>query len=195
MPFEAFVVALLGGVVVLSLLVAWSDYRTRRIPNKYLAWGALYALGIFAAMAVLLPLKPVLKGFLFSLLGMLLGGFFLYLPYRYKQVGAGDVKLMMVYGLFLGPKGVILALLNGALVGGIWALVLAWRIGGLGHLWYNLKFMARSIWLSGGKEMSWNLRSEKAIAMPYGVALAAGAISVALWQLPLHLGRLLGTSA
>lgn len=195
MSMSPFVVALLAGLILLSCMVAWQDFRTRRIPNNFLLWGTVYALAVFAAMAVFLPLGQVARGFLFSLLGVLLGGFFLYVPYRYKQVGAGDVKLMMVYGLFLGPKGVILALLNGALVGGVWALYLAWRIGGLGHLWYNLKFMARSVYLSGGKEMSWNLRSENALVMPYGVALAIGAISVAAWQLHLHLGRLLGTAA
>lgn len=192
LSFELFVVALLGGVVVLSTLVAWQDFRCRRIPNHFLLWGVVYALSVFFAMALFLPIGDVFKGFLFSLVGVAIGGFFLYVPYRYKQVGAGDVKLMMVYGLFLGPKGVILALLNGALVGGVWALALAWRIGGLKHVWYNLKFMARSIYLSGGKEMGWDLRSEKALAMPYGVALAAGAVSVAVWQLHLHLGRLLG---
>jgi len=195
MSMSIFVLALLAGLVVMSGLVAWQDYRTRRIPNAYLLWGTLYALGVFLAMAVMLPLGQVGRGLLFALLGVAIGGFFLYVPYRYKQVGAGDVKLMMVYGLFLGPKGVILALLNGALVGGVWALALAWRIGGLGHLWYNLKFMARSVYLSGGREMSWNLRSQHAVAMPYGVALAAGAVSVALWQMYLHAGRLLGAAA
>lgn len=195
MEFEWFIIALLTGVIVMSCLVAWKDYCTRRIPNVFLIWGLVYALAVYVLMLVFLPVGLVLKGFLFSLLGMLLGGFFLYVPYRYKQVGAGDVKLMMVYGLFMGPKGAILALLNGALVGGIWALALAWQHGGLAHMWYNMKFMARSVWLSGGKEMSWNLRSENAVAMPYGVALAVGAISVAVWQLHLHIGRLMGVAA
>ena len=143
--FEWFVVALLAGVILLSLLVAWQDLRTRRIPNTYLLWGVVYALSVFVVMAVFLPLGQVALGFLFAIMGILLGGVFLYVPYRYKQVGAGDVKLMMVYGLFLGPKGVILALLNGALVGGVWALILAWKHGGLGHMWYNMKFMAQSV--------------------------------------------------
>ncbi len=192
---EHFIVALLVGAIVLSLFAAWHDIRTRRIPNRLLKWGILYFLAIFIAMAFLLPIGNVLKGFLFALLGMVLGGAFLYFPYQYRQVGAGDVKLMMVYGLLLGPKGVILALLNGAIVGGIWALALAWRIGGLKHMFYNMKFMARTVWLSGGKDMGWDLRSEGAIAMPYGVALAAGAILVCVWQLNLHLGRLFGVDA
>lgn len=195
MVFSGFVAALLAGLLALAAIVSVYDYRFRRIPNAALIWASVYALLVFAAMAFSLPIGDVAKGFLFAIMGILLGGFFLYVPYRYKQVGAGDVKLMMVFGLFLGPKGVILALLNGALIGGLWALVLAWKIGGLGHMWYNMKHMAQSIWLSGGKEMGWDLRSEGAIAMPYGVALSIGAALVAIWQLKLHIGRLLGVEA
>ena len=194
MDLSGFILALLAGVVVLSAVVAVHDFRTRRIPNRVLLTGISYALLVFVAMAFFIPISQVLKGLLFSLFGVALGGLFLYPPYRLKQVGAGDVKLMMVYGLFLGPKGVILALLYGAMVGGIWALGLAWKIGGIGHLWHNLKFMARSVYLSGFKDMGWDLRSEGAIAMPYGVALSVGAILVTLWQFKIHVGRLLGVS-
>ena len=67
--------------------------------------------------------------------------------------------------------------------GGIWALVLSWRHGGLKKLWNNMVFMWRSAWLSGFKEMSWDLRSAGAVTMPYGVALSAGAALVAIWQM------------
>lgn len=189
MSFELFVIALLAGVIVLSALVAVHDYRFRRIPNRYLAWATAYALTIYLGMGFFLPLATVFKGFLYGLLGAVAGGVFFYMPYKLRQVGAGDVKLVMVFGLFLGFKGVILSILLGAMVGGVWALMLAWRHGGIGHLWYNMKYMARSMYLSGFKDMSWDLRSEGAIAMPYGVALAAGAIMIATEQLMLHYQR------
>jgi prepilin peptidase CpaA len=190
-----YIVALLTGLIVLSVAVSISDFKFRRIPNKYLLWGLVYAVLVFVAMTFTMPIKDVGKGFLFSFMGFLLGGVFLLPSYLLKQVAAGDVKLMMVFGFYLGPKGIIFALLNGALIGGIWALVLAWQLGGLGHMLYNLKFMARSAYLTGFKEMGWDLRSEKAIKMPYGVALSIGAILVAIWQLYIHIGRLLGVPA
>lgn len=190
MKSEYFVIALLVGSILLSACVAVSDFKFRRIPNQYLFVGVLYFFVIFAAMLLFLPLGHVLKGFAFSLIGFLIGGLFLYPAYKLKQVGAGDVKFMMVLGLLMGPKGVILALLLGAMVGGVWALILAWRIGGLKHLWYNMQFMAKSAYLSGFKDMGWDLRSQGAVAMPYGVALAAGAILIALQQLNLYYGYL-----
>jgi prepilin peptidase CpaA len=178
-----FAYSMLGGLLVLALLVSICDFRMRRIPNYLLAIAMAYAVGLFISLGYLEGFSLISRGLVMSLLGMALGWFFLILPYRLRQVGAGDVKLLMVFGFFLGPLGVILALLNGAIIGGIWALVLSWRHGGFKKLWDNMVFMWRSAWLSGFKEMSWDLRSAGAVTMPYGVALSAGAALVAIWQL------------
>lgn len=191
MHFSHFVILLLSGVLVLCGFVAVSDYKYRRIPNKYLLIATIYAISIYMVMFMFMPPFIVLKGFLMSLLGMVLGGLFLYPAYLIKQVGAGDVKLMMVFGLFMGMRGVLLAVLVGAILGGLWALGLAWKHGGLGHLWYNIKFMARSAYLTGFKEMGWDLKSEGAIKMPYGVALCGGAALIAIEQIHLHYHKLL----
>lgn len=187
MKLPTLIIALLFGLVFISILVSISDYRYRRIPNQYLVWGSVYALAIYVLMFTLLPFATVIRGFLMSLLGVIASGMFFYLPYKYRQVGAGDVKLAMVFGLFLGFKGSILAILLGAMVGGVWALALAWKHGGIGHMWYNIQFMAKSMYLSGFKEMNWDLRSDGAIAMPYGVALCIGATLIAIQQLLIQL--------
>lgn len=174
---------MLSGLLILALLVSIYDFRMRRIPNFLLVIAMVYASGLFLMLGILEGFQLITKGFVMSLVGMALGWFFLIFPYRLRQVGAGDVKLLMVFGFFLGPLGVILALLNGAIIGGIWALILSWRHGGLKELWSNMVFMWRSAWLSGFKEMSWDLRSAGAVTMPYGVALSAGAALVAIWQI------------
>lgn len=194
MPFEYFIIALLVGVIVLSFFVSFYDFKYRRIPNKLLLTGLVYGVLVFVCMAFFIPLNIVFKGFLFGLIGLMAGGVFLYVPYKYKQVGAGDVKLVMVFGLLLGFKGVILSILVGAIIGGIWALGLAWRNGGLHHMWYNMKYMARSMYLSGFKEMSWDLRSEGAVTMPYGVALSTGAVLIALQQMQIQYEKLIQLS-
>lgn len=195
MVFSHFVLLLLGGVIVLSLMVAVKDYQYRRIPNLYLLYAVVYWLVIFIGMFITLPALEVVRGLILSLIGMVLGGLFFYMPYKLKQVGAGDVKLVMVLGLYLGMRGVILAVLIGAMLGGVWALGLAWKHGGLKHLCYNLKFMARSAYLSGFQQLGWDLKSEGAIAMPYGVVLSAGAILVALEQVQLHVSKLVALFA
>lgn len=190
MVFSHFVVLLLTGLLTLCAFVSFSDYKYRRIPNKYLLIASCYALFIFFTMLFYLPVDQVFKGFLMSILGIIIGGLFLYPAYMLKQVGAGDVKLMMVFGLFMGPKGTILTILIGAMIGGVWALALAWKHGGLKHMWYNMKFMAKSAYLSGFQDMGWDLKSEKAIKMPYGVALSAGAAVIAIEQLNLQYHKL-----
>jgi prepilin peptidase CpaA len=194
MIFEYFIIALLCGVIALSLVVSVYDFKYRRIPNIALSIAIAYTLCVFILMIFFVSFSIAAKGFLYGLLGAMAAGVFLFLPYKYKQVGAGDVKLVIVFGLLLGFKGVMLSILFGAMFGGVWALGLAWWHGGLTHLWYNIKFMARSLYLSGFKEMSWDLRSEGAIAMPYGVALSAGAVLIASEQLLLHVNRLMNLS-
>lgn len=178
-----YILMILSGLLVLALLVSICDYRMRRIPNNLLLLAMGYAISLLVIFGFIVGLRFFLMGLLMSLLGMALGGFFLFMPYRMRQVGAGDVKLMMVFGFYLGPMGTIFALLNGAIIGGLWALVLSMKHGGLQKLWNNMVFMWRSAWLSGFKEMSWDLRSAGAITMPYGVALSAGAALVAVWQI------------
>ena len=191
MVFSHFVILLLTGLLVLCGFVAVSDYKYRRIPNSYLKVATYYALFIFAAMFIYLPAGQVLRGFLMSLLGLVIGGLFLYPAYLVKQVGAGDVKLMMVFGLFMGARGTILTILIGAMIGGLWALALAWKHGGLKHILYNMKFMAKTAYLTGFKDMGWDLKSEKAIKMPYGVALCGGAAIIAVEQLILQYHKLI----
>ena len=75
MVFSHFVILLLTGLLVLCGFVAVSDYKYRRIPNSYLKVATYYALFIFAAMFIYLPAGQVLRGFLMSLLGLVIGGY------------------------------------------------------------------------------------------------------------------------
>jgi len=54
--------------------------------------------------------------------GAALGFMFLLLPYLYGGIGAGDVKLLAVYGTLLGPNLIITAFFYGAILGGVVAL-------------------------------------------------------------------------
>lgn len=172
----------MAGLAFLAVAVAISDLRVRRIPNAWLLAGLGYALALLCALAFMSGPAMALRGLMMGLFGMLVGGLACLPGYMARQMAAGDVKFMMVIGFFLGPMGAVFALLNAALVGGLWALGIAWRSGGLGHVWHNLKFMARSAWLSGLRDVGWDLSSAGALRMPYGVALSIGACSVIAWQ-------------
>lgn len=193
--FSYFIIAFQVVLIALAISVSISDYKYRKIPNKHLLLALIVSFSIFVFMFLFFPFKQVGMGFLRALMGFLVGCFLLLPAYFIRQVAAGDVKLLMVFGFILGPKGAVLALLNGAIIGGIWALMIAWQQGGFGHLVYNLKFMARSAYLTGFKEMGWDLRNEKALKMPYGVALSVGAALVSFWQLYIHIEKVLGLVA
>lgn len=99
-------------------VIAWTDWKTMRIPNRLNA--AVFVTGLCAFFTVPGPGVPerVLGMFVVSvpmLLAALLvpGGF-----------GGGDIKLMAAGGLFLGWEGNVLAAALGIFAGGIWGLYL-----------------------------------------------------------------------
>jgi prepilin peptidase CpaA len=64
-----------------------------------------------------------LDGLLFSAGGLALGIAVFILPYLMGVMGAGDAKLMGAVGAILGVKGVFIAFLFTAIIGGVYALI------------------------------------------------------------------------
>ena len=108
------------------------DLRCGRIPNSLILCGILCGTVFRLNEAVLLVRTGVsvcpaaaclaqgFAGFLFpfivlSLLALL------------KMIGAGDVKLLAVIGLFSGPKGSFLVLLYSIFAGGVISVFLVWK--------------------------------------------------------------------
>jgi prepilin peptidase CpaA len=106
--------AFLGGIL---LIAAFTDIRSQRIPNTLTYSSMVFALSFHV-------LGSGLHGLLFSLAGLALGLAFLIMPYLMGGMGAGDVKLLGAVGAALGPKGVFVAALCTALVGGVYAAAL-----------------------------------------------------------------------
>lgn len=163
-----------GAVIGASLVAAYSDLRTRRIPNAltiplltvgllWAAWtGGLSGLAEAAAACILLAIPYVLL-FLFA------GG------------GAGDAKLMGSIGVWLGLRQGIVVLFCIATAGILLAIVKAIAKK-------RLKFVATSVFVSVYTFML-SLRSYKmprpvsnltdieqsvSLDIPYGVAICAG---------------------
>ncbi len=88
-------------LLVMSLATI-SDFATKRISNYLILLG----LSVGLLMAYINGGIGALGG---SLLGMIVGLLVFIYPYMKLFIGAGDVKLMMVSGSFLGPYFVLLA--------------------------------------------------------------------------------------
>jgi prepilin peptidase CpaA len=99
----------------------YTDLRSHRIPNNLIVLGLILAI-IFQLVAN--GAYGLLFGFLAALVG--LGCFMPF--YALRAMGAGDVKLMAVVGLFTSPRGVLYAVVLSLLAGGACALgYLIWR--------------------------------------------------------------------
>jgi len=166
------------GLVLTVAFGATFDVGTRRIPNFITVGG----------LAVALVLRVSIGG-VDALVGGLLGAllaFLLTFPlFMLKGMGGGDVKLLTAVGAFLGPYGTIVALLATALVGGVLAIVVSLRSRRLGKSLAGTFTVMRGLALKaiGGGEVDAvpTLETGDAVTVPYGVAIAVGAVIALLW--------------
>lgn len=150
-------------------IAAAIDLRTGRIPNPLT--GALALTG-FSLAGLGLTGQSMAGAAVGGLLGMLL-----MLPgHVLGGTGAGDLKLLAALGTLLGPAGVLMAFLYGAIAGGLLALVHAWRRGRLGTTLDRTGRLAAA--RPGARQ---EIDASAAVSrFAYGPALAAGALVAAL---------------
>ena len=119
-------------LVVLVTSAAWTDLRTRRIPNWLTVTGAL--------LGILLQLwYRGLQGAVTSIEGAAFGLALFVVLFIAGGMGAGDVKLFSAIGALTGPQSLVLVFVFTGLLGGIAAIAVAlWR----GHLEAKLPYGA-----------------------------------------------------
>lgn len=106
----------------LLLTVSLVDLEFHRIPNVFLMTGLVGGI----ILRVLNPASRNLEAWSDAGLGMLAGGGIMLVIYILGRggMGAGDLKLMIVVGFFLGLQGTVLSLLAGFIMGGIFGLIM-----------------------------------------------------------------------
>ena len=158
-------------LVALVTAAAWSDLRTRRIPNWITVPGAALGVGLHAYYGGL-------HGALASLAGAGLGlGIFIAL-YMAGGMGAGDVKLFGAVGALVGPQALILVFVLTGLLGGIAAAALAASRGRLretlertGEVLLNWGRLSRQD-ARGGTPAA----GPDPLRLPYGAVIAGGTL-------------------
>jgi prepilin peptidase CpaA len=154
--FELAVLTVLPGAVAFA---AAMDLLTLRIPNRIsgLMVLAFFPMAAVAGLGVSGVLDHIAAGILMLLVGLLL-----FIP---GWFGGGDAKLMAASALWIGPENLLLYMLYVAMAGGFIAMA------------FN---SARAVPLPRALlGEAWALRLHRRDAgIPYGLALAAGALLV-----------------
>jgi len=151
------------------IIAAVNDIRLQKIPNwltyPAMTVGIIYHTGLKG-----------LEGFIFSWGGIGVGIAVLIGFYLVGGTGAGDVKLMGAVGGFLGPKGVFIAFLCTAIVGGIYAILLMALHGFLKETAKRYIRIIKTFILTKNIIYAPPTQKEKNPKLCYGVAIAVGTI-------------------
>jgi prepilin peptidase CpaA len=156
-------------LILLVSAAAWTDLRTRNIPNWITVSGAAAGLGLHIVYGGI-------YGAMQSVAGAALGlAIFLGL-YAAGGMGAGDVKLFGAVGAFVGPHALILIFVLTGLLGGIAGIGLALYRG---RLQQTLE-RTRELFIDMGR-MRWEqlgavAGAANALRLPYGAVIAGGTL-------------------
>lgn len=165
---------LAAGLIYTTLLVVAciTDVRWRRIPNP------LVLVLLLTGFAFSVWMEPWWPGLLRAVAGLSLGFAIWILFHVAGGMGAGDVKLFAAAATWLGPNGAWRASLVAALVGGVLSLAaLMWQR----RTREGVERVAMSLSMLSLAPLGKVAPDEQRKAyLPYGVALACGAL-LAAW--------------
>lgn len=166
-------------LVTLLLTAVVCDLRTRRIPNTLVVVGI--ALGLLFQIVARMGSDHFVNsvgapGIGSALLGGLTG-LALFMPfYALRTMGAGDVKLLAMVGVWLGPQHVAWAALWTLLAGGVLALLAALGTGVLRQVLANLHTMLVTSLMQArtGGGLGMSTPAQTTGRLPYAVAISCG---------------------
>jgi prepilin peptidase CpaA len=167
----------IGVLIGLLAIATWHDIRSHRISNTLILTGWVTGILLSAWLHGLTGVVSAVEGGALGLLALL--------PfYLMRTLGAGDVKLMAVVGVFLGSADVLMAILGTFLAGGVMALVVAIRAGMMLRLLQNLKLMlfGAVVKISVGQTPKMDDLPESVGKLPYAVAITVGTLSYLVWK-------------
>ena len=161
---------LLLGLIWMLVLAVITDLTTRKIPNSLIVFGLVASL-----VCQCVALQGA--GGLNWLAGVAVG-FTCFIPlYLLRGMAAGDVKLMMAVGGFVGYPLILKAVACVFITGAVMALILVLVKGRFGQLISNMRMMWTDFFIkatSGVNVADDYVMKNSAGRMPYALAIAVG---------------------
>jgi prepilin peptidase CpaA len=161
-------------LLILVCAAAATDLARRRIPNKLLLVGVLGAVVLHLCSAT--PAAALLWAGAGAATGLAV-----FLPlYSLRGMAAGDVKFLAAVGAFGTPSAVLGIAVVAVCAGGVLGLALVLAKGKLRPLLANLRVLLRPalMRLAGMQAAAEPLPGPSVGSIPYGVAIASGALFV-----------------
>lgn len=160
-------------VIALAVVAASTDIVCRRIPNQ------IIGIGLIASLLVQVWVNNPLVGSGDWLAGAMTGFGLLVPLYVVRGMTAGDVKLLLMIGTWVGPSMTLYIALATFLIGGAWSLAFALWHKRLTLLLLNILHLLFRGWRVGHKAIALPYTPIKSVgSLPYGVAIAAGTVGV-----------------
>ncbi len=166
-------------LAALVIVAAVYDIRFRRIPN----WLVVTGFGLGLALNIFFFR---VDGLILALLGATLA-FAIYLPFfALRAMGAGDVKLMIAIGAFVGARNWLILFLITAILGGILAVCLLLVRGGLIRARKNVLFILGELVrlrLPYQRDPALDIKHPRAVTLPHGISIALGTLVFLLLEI------------
>jgi prepilin peptidase CpaA len=169
-PVNAFNLA----AIMVALVAAVWDLKTRRIPNVLTFGSALVAVLVHAYSAGVGGAGWALAGWFV--------GFVFFLPFfALGGMGAGDVKLIAALGAWIGPGQAVWLALFSLIAGGVLGFLVAVGFGYLAQALANISWMFQFWRTEGPKPVpQMTLATHSGPRLAYAIPVFAG-LMVTLW--------------
>ena len=172
-----------GVVIAASCYATVIDVRCRRIPNR-LTFPLLLSGVIWALLSGGIPSLGD------ALLGMLIAGVPFITLWMIGGGGAGDAKMMLAIGAWLGPSNAFIATLAVAIAGGLLCVTyarahrrLSGALANTGWMFLTLPFVLAGPGALSERKKLVPASSDVPLKTPYSVAILSGACAAAAWIL------------
>ena len=164
-----------GALLAVNLAAVHFDIRNYKIPNRLILAGGLTGILLRAATTGASALPEAFGG-------MMLPVLLLWPLLLFSMIGAGDIKLLMVTGVFLGPAQTARAMAAALALAGAWAVIRMTRK----RLWKQ-RFQVAASYLAGltmngaAPYMALSeIHQKRSWMLPLSAAVCAGDLAVCL---------------